>query len=73
MEFYFFFPVVTIFFAVKLNKAELPEWMDWIMVAFVAFHVVMHLILSVSIYCALASLLLINNFIMFYTMYDHFV
>lgn len=41
------FLVVTIFFAVKLNKAELPDWFDWIMVGFVAFHVIMHLILSV--------------------------
>lgn len=43
-----FVSVVTIFFAVKLNKAELPEWFDWIMVAFVAFHVIMHLVLSVG-------------------------
>lgn len=43
-----FFPVVAIFFAVKLSKADLPEWFDWIMVAYVVFHVVMHLVLSVS-------------------------
>lgn len=41
--------VVTIFFAVKLKKAELPDWFDWILVAFVAFHVAMHIILSVSV------------------------
>lgn len=40
--------VVTIFFAVKLAKAELPEWMDWILVAYVAFHVIMHLIFSIA-------------------------
>ena len=40
--------IVTIFFAVKLTKAELPDWMDWILVAYVAFHVSMHLIFSVS-------------------------
>lgn len=40
--------IVTIFFAVKLTKAELPEWMDWILVAYVAFHVIMHLIFSIS-------------------------
>jgi hypothetical protein len=40
--------VVTIFFAIKLKKAELPEWMDWILVGYVAFHVAVHLILSVS-------------------------
>lgn len=44
----FFFSVVTIFFAVKLTKAELPSWFDWILVAFVAFHVIVHLVLSVS-------------------------
>lgn len=42
------FLVVTIFFAVKLTKAELPEWLDYILVAYVAFHVVMHFIFSVS-------------------------
>lgn len=40
--------IVTIFFAVKLTKAELPDWMDWILVAFVAFHVLVHLIFSIS-------------------------
>uniref|UniRef100_A0A1B6DIZ9 Ferric-chelate reductase 1 homolog n=1 Tax=Clastoptera arizonana TaxID=38151 RepID=A0A1B6DIZ9_9HEMI len=40
--------IVTIFFAVQLNKAELPDWMDWILVGFVAFYVIMHLVLSCS-------------------------
>lgn len=40
--------IVTIFFAVKLAKAQLPEWMDWILVAYVAFHVCMHLIFSIA-------------------------
>ncbi|KAJ3665387.1 hypothetical protein Zmor_000884 [Zophobas morio] len=39
--------IVTIFYAVKLAKAELPEFMDWILVAYVAFHVVVHLVLSI--------------------------
>ncbi|KAB0803474.1 hypothetical protein PPYR_00444 [Photinus pyralis] len=39
--------IVTIFFAVKLNKADLPDWFDYILAAFVAFHVVMHLVLSI--------------------------
>jgi hypothetical protein len=43
--------VVTIFFATKLTKAELPDWMDWILVGYVAFHVAVHLILSVSQIC----------------------
>lgn len=53
-EYYIFFYnipfvlVVTIFFAVKLTKAELPEWFDWILVGFVGFHVLMHIVLSVS-------------------------
>jgi hypothetical protein len=44
-----FLSVVTIFFAVYLAKAELPSWMAYILVAFVAFDVIMHLILSVSL------------------------
>uniref|UniRef100_A0A182KFZ1 Domon domain of stromal cell-derived receptor 2 n=1 Tax=Anopheles christyi TaxID=43041 RepID=A0A182KFZ1_9DIPT len=39
--------IVAIFFAVQLQKAELPEWMDFMLVAFVAFHVFMHLIFSI--------------------------
>lgn len=39
--------VVTIFFAVQLSAAQLPSWYDWILVAFVAFHVLMHFIFSV--------------------------
>lgn len=40
--------IVAIFFAVKLQKAEIPEWLDFILVAFVAFHVFMHLIFSIG-------------------------
>ncbi|XP_036332126.1 putative ferric-chelate reductase 1 homolog [Rhagoletis pomonella] len=40
--------IVTIFFAVKLSKAELPEWMDWVLVAFVVVHVIVHLIYSIA-------------------------
>ncbi|XP_030386072.1 putative ferric-chelate reductase 1 homolog isoform X2 [Scaptodrosophila lebanonensis] len=40
--------IVTIFFSVKLPKAELPEWMDWILVGFVVVHVLVHLIFSVG-------------------------
>ncbi|XP_075215602.1 putative ferric-chelate reductase 1 homolog [Lycorma delicatula] len=40
------FAIVAIFLAVQLKKAELPDWMDWILVAFVAFYVLVHLILS---------------------------
>ncbi|XP_022913819.1 putative ferric-chelate reductase 1 homolog [Onthophagus taurus] len=39
--------IVTIFFAVRLTKAELPEWMDWILVGFVALHVIIHIVLSI--------------------------
>ncbi|CAH0550076.1 unnamed protein product [Brassicogethes aeneus] len=38
--------IVTIFFAIRLTKAELPLWMDWILVAYVVVHVVFHLTLS---------------------------
>ncbi|XP_077295552.1 putative ferric-chelate reductase 1 homolog [Arctopsyche grandis] len=41
--------IVTVFFAVYLNKAELPGWMVYILAAFVAFHVIMHLILSIAV------------------------
>ncbi|XP_032570552.1 putative ferric-chelate reductase 1 homolog isoform X2 [Drosophila sechellia] len=40
--------IVTIFFSVKLPKAELPEWMDWILVSFVVVHVLVHLIFSIG-------------------------
>ncbi|XP_043278671.1 putative ferric-chelate reductase 1 homolog isoform X2 [Venturia canescens] len=38
--------VVAIFFAVRMTKANLPEWFDWILVAYVVFHVLSHLILT---------------------------
>lgn len=41
--------IVTIFFAVYLQKAELPSWSVYILAAFVAFHVVMHLVLTLTI------------------------
>lgn len=48
MYFFLPIPVITIFLAVQLSKAELPDFVDWILVAFVAFYVAIHLILSVS-------------------------
>lgn len=45
----FFFPVITIFFAIRLSKAKIPEWVDWVLVAYVVFHVVTHLFLTVRI------------------------
>ncbi|XP_076645315.1 putative ferric-chelate reductase 1 homolog isoform X2 [Halictus rubicundus] len=38
--------IIAIFFAVRLNKAKLPEWVDWILVAYVVFHILIHLILT---------------------------
>ncbi|KAK2589300.1 hypothetical protein KPH14_007851 [Odynerus spinipes] len=38
--------IVALFFAVRLNKAKLPEWVDWILVAYVIFHVLTHVILT---------------------------
>ncbi|CAB4066734.1 unnamed protein product [Lepeophtheirus salmonis] len=38
--------IVTIFFAVDLNKAQLPKEMDWILVGFVGFHFFVHLIFN---------------------------
>lgn len=40
--------IVTIFFAVYLQKAELPAWTTFVLAAFVAFHVVMHLVLTLT-------------------------
>lgn len=39
--------VIAIFFAVRLNKAKLPDWVDWVLTAYVVFHILMHLILTV--------------------------
>ncbi|KAG5873690.1 hypothetical protein JTB14_016858 [Gonioctena quinquepunctata] len=39
--------IVTLFFAVKLTKAELPDLVDYILVAYVVVHVIAHLLLSV--------------------------
>ncbi|KAK9732358.1 Reeler domain [Popillia japonica] len=39
--------IVAIFFAVELNKAELPTWMYWILVAYVVLHVATHFLLSI--------------------------
>ncbi|XP_022837537.1 putative ferric-chelate reductase 1 homolog [Spodoptera litura] len=41
--------IVTIFFAVYLQKAELPSWSVYILAAFVAFHVIMHLVLTLTV------------------------
>lgn len=41
--------IVTIFMAVYLQKAELPSWSVYILAAYVAFHVVMHLVLSLTV------------------------
>ncbi|KAJ2944971.1 hypothetical protein O0L34_g1868 [Tuta absoluta] len=41
--------IATIFLAVYLQKAELPPWSVYILAAFVAFHVIMHLVLSLTV------------------------
>ncbi|XP_045507072.1 putative ferric-chelate reductase 1 homolog [Colias croceus] len=41
--------IATIFFAVNLQKAELPSWSIFVMAAFVVFHVVMHVVLSLTV------------------------
>ncbi|XP_049881271.1 putative ferric-chelate reductase 1 homolog [Pectinophora gossypiella] len=41
--------IATIFLAVYLTKAELPQFSVYILAAFVAFHVVMHLVLSLTV------------------------
>lgn len=42
------FGIVSIFLAGQLGKAELPSWWIWIMVGYVAFHVLMHLMFSIA-------------------------
>lgn len=44
------FTVIAIFFAVRLNKAKLPEWVDWILIAYVVFYILIHLILTVRLF-----------------------
>ena len=39
--------IVAIFFAVELDKAELPMETDYLLIAFVAFHFLSHLVLSI--------------------------
>ncbi|XP_011865785.1 PREDICTED: putative ferric-chelate reductase 1 homolog [Vollenhovia emeryi] len=38
--------LIALFFAVRLNKAKLPDWVDWVLTAFVVFHVLTHLVLT---------------------------
>ncbi|XP_012256779.2 putative ferric-chelate reductase 1 homolog [Athalia rosae] len=38
--------IIAIFFAVQTNKAQLPEWVNWVMTAFVIFHVFSHVVLT---------------------------
>ncbi|XP_065209987.1 putative ferric-chelate reductase 1 homolog [Planococcus citri] len=40
--------IVTIFLAVDLSKVQLPRWTDYILAAYVAFYVFIHLILSIG-------------------------
>lgn len=41
------FSVCTIFFAIRLTKAELPEWLFYLLTGFVVFYVAYHLLLTV--------------------------
>ncbi|RLU19579.1 hypothetical protein DMN91_008136 [Ooceraea biroi] len=43
---HWFAVIIALFFAVRLNKAKLPDWVDWILTAYVVFHVLTHLILT---------------------------
>lgn len=38
--------IVTIFFAVDLDKAQLPQETDYLLIAFVVFHALLHLVMS---------------------------
>ncbi|CAH0714862.1 unnamed protein product, partial [Brenthis ino] len=41
--------IATIFLAVYLQKAELPSWTVFVLAAFVVFHVVTHIVLSLTV------------------------
>ncbi|XP_015126559.1 putative ferric-chelate reductase 1 homolog [Diachasma alloeum] len=38
--------IVALFFAVRLTKAKIPDWVDYVLAAYVVFHVVTHIVLS---------------------------
>ena len=40
--------VIAVFLAVSLPAAQLPFWTYWLLAGFVVFHVMTHLLLSVS-------------------------
>ncbi|XP_037092732.1 putative ferric-chelate reductase 1 homolog [Pollicipes pollicipes] len=40
--------IATVFFAVQLPAAQLPDWAYWVLAAFVLFHVAVHLVLSMQ-------------------------
>jgi len=44
-----------VFLAVGLDKANLPDWANWLLVTYVAFHALTHLILSVAQCCYYAD------------------
>lgn len=41
--------ILSIFFAVPLAAAELPSWMSFVIVGYVVFYLLMHLLLNVSL------------------------
>jgi len=47
--------IVCVFLAVGLDKANLPDWANWLLVTYVAFHALTHLILSVAQCCYYAD------------------
>lgn len=55
--------IITIFFAVPLISAEIPYWTTYVLVAFVSFYLLMHIIFSVSLIVWCAVKILINIFI----------
>jgi hypothetical protein len=40
--------LITIFFSVDLIGANIPGWTTWILVAFVVYYVIMHIVFTVS-------------------------
>ena len=53
--------IVTIFFAVNLDKAKLPKETDYLLIAFVIFHAILHLIMSCAMCKSEASAFSVKN------------
>ncbi|XP_034935155.1 putative ferric-chelate reductase 1 homolog [Chelonus insularis] len=42
------FAVASLFFSVRLTKAKIPRWVDWILIAYVILYAINHILLSIA-------------------------